>query len=170
MGGAHLIVNGDPPQCESLRGESPTSPALGHDVGQMACDLGGLVVGRRLDHDPHQRLGAARADEHPAATGEAPFGLVDLGLRPSRPGRRPPRTGTFTSTCGSRVMTEASSASDRPGALHEVEHPEAGQQAVPGRSEVVEDHMTALLAAEAEPAVVEHLEHVAVADRRLLDR
>ena len=34
-------------------------------------------------------------------------------------------------------------------------------------SEVMEDHMTALLAAEAEPAVVERLEHVAVADGRL---
>ena len=43
-------------------------------------DLLGLLVGRRLDHHPHERLGAARAHEHAPAARRAP-----------RPRRSPPR-------------------------------------------------------------------------------
>ena len=108
--------------------------------------------------------------EHPAAAAEAaarprPTSAATLAARPS-----PPRTRTLTSTCGSRVIDGGELGERPPGAPHEVEHPEAGQQAVAGGGQVAEDDVTALLAAEAEPAVVERLEHVAVADRRLLDR
>ena len=58
--------------------------------------------------------------------------------------------------------------SGRPGAAHDVEQQEPGEQAVAGGGEVAEDHVARLLAAERRGrARSSAVEHVAVADRRL---
>jgi hypothetical protein len=93
---------------ESLRGRVA---GLATTSARWPATCGPIGVGP--DHDPHHRLGAAgRMSTRPrparrrsaSSTSDATF-----AARPS-----PPRTGTFTSTCGNRVMTDASSASDRP--------------------------------------------------------
>src|SRR5699024_7276413 len=48
--------------------------ALADDDGEALGDLGGLLIGRRLDHHAHDGLGPRRAQQHPA-------GLAQLGLR-----------------------------------------------------------------------------------------
>ena len=65
------------------------------------------------------------------------------------------------------MSTEASSESDRPPPGHGVEEEDAGERAVAGGGVVGEDHVARLLAAEGEVALLERVEHVAVADRRL---
>ena len=75
----------------------------------------GLLGGGCLDHHPHEGLGAARAHEHPTLAGQLDLGhgdvlreaLDDAGVLAGRP-------RTLRSTCGSRVITAARSASGRP--------------------------------------------------------
>ena len=76
--------------------------------------------------------------------------------------------GTLTSTCGSRVTTEASSRSDDAGAGHPLQDLQRAQDAVAGGGVLAHDDVAGLLAAEGEPAVAHGLEHVAVADRGLV--
>ena len=92
-------------------------PRRGDDLGQP--DRGGLrLLGRRrLDHHPHELLGARRAQQH--ATGVAE---LDLGVATaSRTGRRtrpPPvlvgHADVLPAPAAARVTTAASSASDWP--------------------------------------------------------
>src|SRR5262249_26475873 len=73
--------------------------------GQAAREpLGVLVVGR-LDHDPHRWLGAARPHQYPARGAELRC------RRGDRAARSLSTPGTFTSTCGYRVMTRTRPAS-----------------------------------------------------------
>ena len=83
----------------------------------------GLVVAGRLDHHPHERLGAARPHQHPPGRPELGLGRRHLGRQRRRGGRRAdPATRTLTSTWGSRVIAAAaSSASVRPDRWHDVE-------------------------------------------------
>ena len=106
--------------------------AGGADLGgDPLGDLAGRRLGGRLDHHPDQRLGARRAQQHPA-------GLAQLGLGPlhrgaARPARAAPdgpvATGTLISTCGSSVTTEASSARDLPVAAIRAIRCSAGEHA-----------------------------------------
>ena len=105
----------------------------------------------RLDHHPHQRLGAARPHQHPAVV--AQLGL-DRGDRPRRGARRRrcrcSATRTLRSTCGSRVMAASASSAERaPGRRTQrraAAPPVSRPSPVVARS--AEDHVPALLAAE----------------------
>src|SRR5271165_6412932 len=60
-----------------------------HERHQTAADLLGLLLAGRLDHDPDERLGPARADQDPSAPLELPLGLADGGVNRLGPGDRP---------------------------------------------------------------------------------
>ena len=121
-----------------------------HHVGQPPGHRPRLVDVGGLDHHPDQRLGAGRSAAAPGR------------WRPARaPPRRPPRpaprevatrdlstSGTLISTCGSRSMTPASSASVRPVAATRAASSSAGERAVAGGGVVEHDDVPGLLAAE----------------------
>ena len=65
------------------------------------------------------------------------------------------------------VSTDVSSDSDRPRRAMVSRRNDAGEDAVAGGGVVGEDHVARLLAAEREVALLERVEHVAVADRGL---
>ena len=82
----------------------------GDPLGRRA----GLLGGAGFHHDAHERLGAGRAQQYAAAV--AQFGGDPLRHRPA-PGPQlavSRSARTLISTCGSRVMTLASSASGSP--------------------------------------------------------
>ena len=120
---------------------------------------------RRLDHHPHERLGARRADEHPAAA-------LERASTPARPPPTPPRrpraprgrrTRTLTSRWGSFSIA---SRSARSRAAERLEGQQRRRRAVAGRHEAGVDDVARLLAAERPAAAQQLREHVAVADRR----
>ena len=60
------------------------------DGGQALRDGAGLVLGRRFDHDPDERLGTRRPQQHAAGVTQFGFGAGDRRLK----GRLPTRRGT----------------------------------------------------------------------------
>ena len=101
-----------------------------HDAGEPLGDVLRGLGGGRLDHHPHQRLGAGRAQQHPA-------GRRPARPRPPRPRRAPPGparrrvrspTGTLISTCGSLVTTDGQLGQRLAGRGH------PGHQVQPGRA------------------------------------
>ena len=130
MGGAHLIVNGDPPQWKVYEDESPawaTTSAKWPATWAASSWVGASTMTRTSGSVPLGRI------EHPAAAGKAPFGLVDLD-RDLRGEAIATAHRHVDEHLGSRVMTDGEVGERPPGAVHEVEHPDAGEQAVAGRS------------------------------------
>ena len=70
----------------------------------------------------------------------------------------------MTSTCGSRVITPASAASDALLVGHPGQHVQGGEDAVAGGRVAAHDHVAGLLAAEGVAEGLHRLEDVAVAD------
>ena len=84
-----------------------------HDVRQPPGDSPSLLDVGRLDHHPHQRLGPGGPQQHPPGAAELPLRVGDR-RRPARAEvatRDLSTSGTLISTCGSRCMTPARSAS-----------------------------------------------------------
>ena len=69
------------------------------------------------------------------------------------------------STWGSRVITAGQLGQRAAAAGDDVEHLQAGEHAVAGGGQVAEDDVARLLTAERPAALLQRLEHVAVADR-----
>ena len=76
-------------------------------------------------------------------------------------------SGTLTSTCGSRVITDAELGERRAGGGHPVEDVQRGEDAVAGGRVPAHDHVAGLLAAEGEAGQLHRLEDVAVTHLRL---
>ena len=144
--------------------EVQASELLLDDAGEAVGDLVGPA--RRWRPRP-SRGPAARCRRGGAARGRC-----RRARPPPRPRRRRARSprrcatcrrsGTLTSTCGSRVITAPSSASDCPGRGHPVEHVQRGEDAVAGGRVAAHDHVAGLLPAEGEAGELHRLEHVAV--------
>jgi len=127
--------DGDDAAHKRARLQEPRRQPFGH--------AGGLLFGRRLDHHPHERLGAAGPHD-PLGHGRPvwPALLRSRSAAPRLVRPAEPCTRTLCSTCGSRVITPASAESGRPpcarprrAAAH------TRQQAIAGRREVAEDHV-----------------------------
>ena len=134
------------------------------------CDPLGLVVAGRLDHHPHERLGAARPHQHPAVAPSSASAAATSASHGRRGGHRRPRhphVDQHLGQAGHRLRGQLGQRAAGP--LDDVDQDEAGEDAVAGRGQVGEDHVAALLAAQREAAGLERLEHVAVADGRLDD-
>ena len=85
-----------------------------HDLDQPRGDCVGLRPVRRLDHHPHDRLGAAGAQQHPPGVPQLRLGGATASARRTAADTGPVDPPTFTSTWGSRSITAASSASGLP--------------------------------------------------------
>ena len=78
-----------------------------------------------------------------------------------------PPTATLRRTCGHPGEHRGQLGERPPAPGHRVEEHDPGEGAVAGGGVIGEDHVPRLLAAEAEVALLQHVEHVAVADRGL---
>ena len=96
-----------------------SSSSLGGGGGDGLSELVGHRVGLldrgRLDHDAHQRFGAARPNQDAPLIAELARAEATLSeMRSWSPVTDPALTRTLRSTCGSRVITAARSRNVRP--------------------------------------------------------
>src|SRR5215207_5467795 len=78
------------PAVARTSGHTRPSADGGDDLGQPVRDLVGLLLGGRLDHDPHELLGARGAQQHPAGIPELCLdGVHGLGDRVALGDREP---------------------------------------------------------------------------------
>src|SRR5207248_5283881 len=134
-------------------------------VSEVAANGGAQAVGggaRRLealglDHDPHDGLGAAGPEQHPA--GAAQLGLDGRHLVPDGAGRLQPagvgdgQADELLRQAGHRLGRQCSK---RPGATaKQVEELEPRQYPVAGGGETTEDDVPRLLATENEPTLLD---------------
>src|SRR5487761_1198311 len=124
----------------------------------------GLLVGWRLDHDAHEWLGAARADEHTATSAQRlvlesngvvdPVSVCERGAIANRNVdeslRQLAHRCTFAQVATGQRLEREQRAGD----------------AVAGAVEAHVDDVARLLAPEAPGTVAQLLEHIAVSDRR----
>ncbi len=120
-----------------------------HHHRQVSRHFIGALDRVRLDHHPDQRLRSGGAQQDPTRRRPAPVPpRPPRQPRPGCPRGRPcPPRRTLISTCGNRVITDASSAR-RPARGHFGQHVQRGEHAVTGRGVLAHDDVTALLAAE----------------------
>ncbi len=134
---------------------------------QAAAHLLGLLVGGRLDHHAHERLGAARAHEHPPATGElvlgGAHGRVHLLRVLERAAIAHAHVDQPLRQLGHGVALAEVAPAER------LQRQQRAGDAVAGAVEAHVDDVTRLLAAERPSARAQLLEHVAVADLRRAD-
>jgi hypothetical protein len=137
-------------------------------VGQPAGHRLGLVDVGRLDHHPHQRLGAGRPQQHPPGAAQLALRLVhgagQLG------GGRDPRLVDVAHVDQHlrQPLHHGGQLTQRPAARRDPgRQQQAGERAVAGGRVVQRDHVAGLLAAQREALLLHLLQHVAVADRRL---
>ncbi len=110
----------------------------------------GLLGGGRLDHHPHQRLGARRAQQHPAGVAERGL-LGGDGIGEAVVGRRSAALSTpetLTRTCGQPGDDGGEVAQRATGDDHPLQHVQRGEQAVAGGGVVAHDDVARLLATE----------------------
>ena len=89
------------------------APRASMNATRRAAARVGHVHGGGLDHDPHQRFGAAPSDEDPAVVAQLRLDARDLlGQRRGEvhAGRA---TRTLCSTCGNRVMAASARSAER---------------------------------------------------------
>ena len=106
--GARTDVADDAAHIEDTSASATSSQLASTTRNEPRADGLGLLVGRRLDHHPHERLGAAGAHEHAPAAGE----LRSARARPPRARRARPRArrgrGRATLTSALRQLAIAS--------------------------------------------------------------
>jgi hypothetical protein len=152
------------------RAHPPTARSAGgaHNSGQRLGHGTSLVVGGRLDHHPHQWLGAAGPQQHPTVLAQVGFGGPHVGRHLVQQVGIPPVGAHVHQHLGQPGHGGGRQVPQRTaGALHHVEQAETGEDAVSGGGQVAEDDVTRLLPAQGEPAAVQFLQHVAVSHGRV---
>ena len=123
----------------------------GDDRGQLVGDAAGLVERRGLDHHPDQRLGARRAQQHPAGVAEFGLGRGTACAHGRRRGHGLPvgDPDVDPAPAAARSRSPARSASALAGLGHAGHQAQRGQQAVAGGGVRGQHDVPGLLAAEA---------------------
>ena len=140
------ITRGSQATSEATRPCGSISPGSRRPRAQLEPGQLGSATGDRprpprrrgLDHDPHQRLGPAGAQQDPARRGRArPRPSATASHTSAQSARRSGwGIGTLTRTWGTRSTSpSSSSASERPDRAHQVGQGQPGEDAVAGGGE-----------------------------------
>ncbi len=135
---------------------------LGEPLGHVLRGVGPFG----LDHHPDEGLGPRRTDQYPTVLAQLGLDLGHGVIQEVQVGGGRTRRARSRSTCGRRRMASSASCGEgHSSAVDHIEQLHRGQQPVARGGQVAEDHVAGLLAAERPAALVEGLEHVAIADR-----
>ena len=125
-----------------------------YDVGEPVGDLVGVAPGwrPRPSPAPAARCRRAAAGRGRCRRARPPPRRRAAARTASSSARALSTSGTLTSTCGSRVITDGQLGERLAGRGHPLQHVQRGQDAVAGGGVVAHDHVAGLLAAEGEAA------------------